>query len=417
MSKLIQLVLGFRSSNVDDAVVIKDMKRLESFCVAFNILPNGFAQDASVTPSKWTIVKSIIYFCIIFANIGHLVLLSVFNLPDQWLHIFGDFFCGHPGRRFFWLFWLYMSIFGEVLRHFWIYLVKKGHLKTLRLYDTLYTKGFRSQVLLMSPFYCLKFRFVANNLAIWWIKVIALLTISLAPILVFISESVSQLPKTPQQFIYTYCWLFVTYLGLVCALINLMLTGGLVTIHLAYFYFKAVHVAENVERFARKRRSSHKVDYLLMYKATIREVIQYQNEIEHLNVRFRNWLIFLYLGMSFTSDFGVYIAAVVHIDHNYLDVFLAIVALNGFISIGICSYVNGIVLTKMSSYCKNLRKGTCRLQLDPNVSIKETDIQDRLVRTDIAFTIGQFLDMTTEIFVIYLIENISLIMMFTVNFQ
>uniref|UniRef100_T1KTD5 Gustatory receptor n=1 Tax=Tetranychus urticae TaxID=32264 RepID=T1KTD5_TETUR len=417
ISKLIRLVIGFRSSDVEDEVAIKDLKKLESICISFNILPNGFSQDPSVTPSRWTTIRSILYFSLMTVYITHLILLSVFDLPDEWLLVLGDFFYGHPNRRFFWLFCLNTSIFGEVLRHLWIFIVKKHYYASLQLQHSIYSEGFKREVLFMSQFYCQKFRFVATNLAALWVRIILCVSISLAPIFIFIVHSVSRLPKTSEQYVYIGFWLLVNYLGLVCTLVSIMLPGAVVTIQLSYFYFKASSVARTVQDLAMKRGKLSKVEYLLEYKTTLREIIQYQNEIEKLNLRIRNWLIFLYLGISFDTNFGAYIAVFVHIDRGFMDLFIAGISIIGLVSIGACSYTNGVILTKMISYCKNLRKATRCLQLNPKAFIKGTDLQSRLSRTDIAFTIGSLFDMTSRVFVIYLIENICLIMMFAVNLR
>ncbi|XP_025017600.1 uncharacterized protein LOC112539370 [Tetranychus urticae] len=348
VSRLIRLVIGFRSRDVDDEVAIKDIKKLESICISFNILPNGFSQDPSVTPSRWTTIRSILYFSLMTVYITHLILLSVFDLPDEWLLVLGDFFYGHPNRRFFWLFCLNVSIFGEVLRHFWIFLVENGHLTTLQLHHSIYLKGYKSQVLCMSQFYCQKFRFVATNLAILWVRIVLCVSISLAPIFIVIVHSVSRLPKTSEQYVYIGFWLLVNYLGLVCTLVSIMLPGALVTIQLSYFYFKASSVARTVQDLAVRRGRLSKVDYLLEYKTTVCEIIQYQNEIEQVNIHFRNWLIFLYLGISFATDFGAYIAVFVHIDRGFMDLFIAGISIIGLVSIGACSYTNGVILTKVT---------------------------------------------------------------------
>uniref|UniRef100_T1KPF7 Gustatory receptor n=1 Tax=Tetranychus urticae TaxID=32264 RepID=T1KPF7_TETUR len=415
-SKLFRLVIGFHSSD-DDAVAIKHLKRFESICISYNILPNGFSQDPRVTPSKWTTIKSILYLSVMTINIVHLTLLSAFDLPDKWHLLLGDFFYGHPNGRFFWIFCLNLDICGEYMRQFWIYLIKNGHLTTLKLQHLVYLKGFKSQVLLMDRFYCKKYRFVAANLAVFWVRMLFSVTISFAPILIFIVHSASKLPRTSEQYIYTGFWVVTSYLGIVCTITNLMLTGGLITIQLSYFYFKVAHVARTVQDLATKRRHLNVADYLFDYKATVREIIQYQNEVEHVNIGIRNLFMLVYLGHSVVTDFGVYTALFVHIDRGFMDFFVACVSMIGFTGIGACSYTNGVLLTKMSSCCKNLRKATKRLQLNAKSSIKVTDLEERLSRTDIAFTIGKILDATPRVFVIYLIENISLIMMFKVNFQ
>uniref|UniRef100_T1KPF8 Gustatory receptor n=1 Tax=Tetranychus urticae TaxID=32264 RepID=T1KPF8_TETUR len=417
VSQLVGLVIGFRSSNIDDAVAIKHIKRLESICISYNILPNGFSQDPSVTPSKWTKTKSILYLCVMTVNIIHLILLSAFDLPDKWHLLLGDFFYGHPNGRFFWLFFLNASILGEVIRHYWIFLAKNGHLTTLKLQHLVHTRGYKHQVLFMDQFYCKKFRFVSTYLAIFWVRIYFCVLISFAPVLIFIFHSASKLPQILQQYIYTGFWLVISYLGIVCTLSNLLLTGSVAAVHLSYFYFKTAHVARTVRDLSTKRSYTNNDDYLLDYKATVCEIIQYQNEIEQANIHFRNCLVFFYFGNSFVVNFGVYTAAFVHIDHGFMDFFIAGFSIIGFAGIGACSYTNGAILTKMNSCCKNLRKITSGLQLNVQAFIKGTDLEDRLSRTDIAFTIGKILDATPRVFVIYLIENICLIMMFKVNFQ
>ncbi|XP_015781340.2 uncharacterized protein LOC107359371 [Tetranychus urticae] len=417
VSKSVRYVIGFQSSDINDTVAIKYLKQLESMCISYNILPNGFSQDPSVTPSKWTKTKSILYISVMTINIIHFILLSAFDLPDEWHLLLGDFFHGHPNGRFFWLFCLNLSVFGEVIRHHWIFLARRGHLTTFKLEHLIYSKGFKSRVLFMDRFYCKKFRFVSTNLAIFWVRITYCLTISFAPILIFIVHSASKLPQTSQQYIYTGFWLLISYLGISCTVSNLMLSGGLATVQLSYFYYKVAHVARTVQDLSMKRRRSKNADYLLDYKAIVCEIIKYQNETEHCNIGVRNWFIFVYIGLSAVDNFGVYTAVFVHIDRGFMDFFILGVSMIGFVSIGACSYTNGVILTKMISCCKNLRKATSRLKLNAETFIKETDLEERLSRTDIAFTIGQLLDMTTRVFVIYLIENICLIMMFKVNFQ
>uniref|UniRef100_T1K1G5 Gustatory receptor n=1 Tax=Tetranychus urticae TaxID=32264 RepID=T1K1G5_TETUR len=413
---LIDRLIRFRSSDVNDAEAISKIKKLESICMSFNILPNGLSQDPKVTPTKWTTVKSILYYTLMTVHIIHLALLSVFDLPNEWLLVLGDFFYGQKNRRYFWCIWLNASIVGEICRYYWIFLIKNGHFRTFKLYSLIYERGFKSEVLSMNESHCRKFRFVASNLANAWFWLVYCIAITFAPILIFIVHSANQLPQTSIQFIYNSFWILVNYLGIVSTCCNMALTAALVTVHFSYFYFKAAHVTGTAEGLATKRGHMNKADYMLHYKATVSEIIQYQNETEQINVNIRNWLIFPYIGLSAAADFGVYIAIFVHID-PFMDFFVVIVASIGVVIIGACSYINGVILTMMSSYCKNLRKATRYLQLSERAFIKGTDLQDRLSRTDIAFTIGELLNMTPRVFVIYLIENICLIMMFKVNFK
>uniref|UniRef100_T1KG42 Gustatory receptor n=1 Tax=Tetranychus urticae TaxID=32264 RepID=T1KG42_TETUR len=414
--KLVRFVIGVHWSDVDDAIAVKYLKQLESICTTYNILPIQFSRDPKATQSKLTITKSILYSSLMAVNIIHLILLSSFDLPVEWHHLLGDFFHGHPNGRFFWLFFLNGSIFGEALRRVWIYLARDGHSTSFK-FELIYSKGFKSQLLCMDQFYCRKLRFFVTNLAIFWVRIIFCATISFAPILIFIFHSVSQLPQTLEQYIFSGFWLIITYLGFVWVMTNAILIGSLITIKLCYFYFKVAHVARTVQNLALKRLQSNNASYLLDYKATVREIIRYQNEIEQVNVGIRNLFIVAYLGISFVDNFGIYAAVFVHIDRGLMDFFIVNIVMIGFVVIGVCSYTNGVMLSKMHSCCKNLRKATRHLQLNVQAFIKVTDLEDRLSRTDIAFTIGKILNLTTRVFVIYLIENICLIMMFKVNLR
>ncbi|XP_025016004.1 uncharacterized protein LOC112538563 [Tetranychus urticae] len=383
--KAIEPVFGLRLTDFYDADAIKDLKRFESVCISFNILPNGFAQDQSITPSKWTKTRSILYSSLMIVNIFHLILLSVFDLPQDLSLILGDFFYHHPRRRYFWLFWTNLTIFGEVLRHYWIYLYKTGAPFSFHMHNFVYDKGFKPEGLFLSHFYCLKYRFISSNLANLWIRTIIISGISMGPVLIIIVQSASQVPKTSQQFIFTYFWLLTTYLGLVIALTNIMLTGAVITIDLAYNYFRAATEAQAVRNFANKGGVLNKRIYLSEYKEISGQIIHFQNEIEHINLKIRNWLIFLYLGVSYSTNFGFYLAAIVHFDHGPLDIFIGSISILGLFAIGTCSYVNGVILTMMHSCGKNIMKANRYLPLGIKSSIK------------------------------YLIENASLIMMFKVN--
>ncbi|XP_025016023.1 uncharacterized protein LOC112538575 [Tetranychus urticae] len=417
-TKTIQIVFGLRLTDFDDADAISDLKRLESICISFNILPNGFAQDESITPSKWTKTRSILYSSLMTVHIVHLILLSGFDLPEDLAFVLGDFFYGHRSRRYFWVYLLNLTIFGEVLRHFWIHLYKTGGPFSFHMHNFVYDKGYKPEALFMNHFYCRKYRFVSNSLTNLWIRTVVTSCISMSPVLIIIVQSVSQLPpETPQQFICTYFWLLISYLGIVCSVCNLMLTGAIINIDLSYFYFRAAHVTQTLHNFVAEKMLSQRSDFMPYYETTIRDIISFLNETEYRNHKVRSWLIFLYIGISFTADFGFYSTAIVHIDHGSFD--FVIIAISGLslIAIGGCSYTNGIMLTMMHSCAKNYMKVTKYLPSDVTPFLKFTDLQSRLSRTDIAFTIGEILNMTTYVFVIYLIENASLIMMLIINMK
>uniref|UniRef100_T1K280 Gustatory receptor n=1 Tax=Tetranychus urticae TaxID=32264 RepID=T1K280_TETUR len=413
--KAIELVFGLRLANFDDEIAIKDLKRFESICVSFNILPNGYAQDESITPSKWTKTRSILYSSLMTVHIVHLILLSVFDLPEDLALILGDFFYGHRSRRYFWTFLLNLTIFSEVLRHYWIHIYKTSGPFSFHMHNFVYDKGYKPEALFMSQFYCHKYRFVFNSLANLWIRIIEISVIGIGPVLMIIVQSTSQLAKIPQQFIFTYFWLLISYFGIVCTVGNLMLTGAIVTTDFSYYYFRACHVTKTLHNFITEKMFLRKNDFLPYYETIIRDIILSLNETEYRNHKYRNWLMIIYFGVSFTADFGFYSAAIVHIDNGSLDIsIMAISALSLFV-MGICTYVNGILLTMMLTCSKNILEVAQYLPPDVKSFIKFTDLQSRLSRTDIAFTIGDIFDLTTWIFVIYLIENASLIMMLTIN--
>uniref|UniRef100_T1K281 Gustatory receptor n=1 Tax=Tetranychus urticae TaxID=32264 RepID=T1K281_TETUR len=417
-TKTIQIVFGLRLTDFDDSDAIKDLKRLESICISFNILPNGFAQDQSITQSKWTKSRSILYSSLMTVHIVHLILLSGFDLPEDLAFILGDFFYGHRSRKYFWLYLLNLTIFTEVLRQYWLHLYKTGGPFSFHMHNFVYDKGYRPEALFMSQFYCNKYRFISNSLVNFWLRTFLSSVISMGPVLVIIVQSVSQLPPTtPQQFIFTYFWLLISYFGIVCSIANLMLTGVIINTDLSYFYFRAAHITQTLQNFVNDMIFLQKNDFLTYYESISREVILFLNETEYRNHKVRNWLIFLYLGVSFTQDFGFYSTAIVHIDHGSFD--SVIIAISGFIlfAIGACSYTNGIILTMMHSCAKKYMKVTKYLPSDVITFIKFADLQSRLSRTDIAFTIGEILDMTTYVFVIWLMENASLIMMFIINMK
>uniref|UniRef100_T1K277 Gustatory receptor n=1 Tax=Tetranychus urticae TaxID=32264 RepID=T1K277_TETUR len=416
--KTFQLVFGLRLTDFDDANAISDLKRLESICISFNILPNGFAQDESITPSKWTKTRSILYSSLMTVHIVHLILLSGFDLPEDLAFILGDFFYGHRSHKYFWLYLLSLTIFGEFLRHYWIHLYKTGGPFSFHMHNFVYDKGYKPEALFMNHFYCHKYRFVSNSLTNLWIRTVVTSSIIIGPVLVIIVQSVSQLPPTaPQQIICTYFWLLISYFGIVCSVCNLMLTGAIINIDLSYFYFRAAHVTQTLHNFVTDKLFLQRSDFMTYYETTIRDIILFLNETEYRNHKVRNWLIFLYLGVSFTADFGFYSAAIVHIDNGSLDISIMAISTLSLIAIGGCSYTNGIMLTMMHSCAKNYMKVAQYLPSDVLSFMKFTDLQSRLSRTDIAFTIGEILNMTTYVFVIYLIENASLVMMLIINMK
>lgn len=330
----------------EESKVIKELKRFETFCLSFNILPNGWSQDQKVTPSKWTKIKSIIYSSLNAINIFHISVLCIFDLNNEWLLKLGDFFFDRPSRRYIWFFCLVGTVFAEAMRQSWIFLMKNDRLSKFKLYYSICLEGFTSSVLLMDEIYCHKFRFFLNILVTSWIRIILLIPISLGPTLILLVHS-STVPKSTEKFVYEYIWLIITYFGLICAIINICLTGALASIHLSYYFFRADYMAKNVQNLSMEKYNLTHCVYFLKHKVTVNEIIKFLNNIEKANKEIANWLIFLYFTITFVTNYGLYIAVFVHIDHGHLDFFLTCICAFGIFAIGSCSYANGIILVKV----------------------------------------------------------------------
>ena len=392
---LARISFGFKPENIDENIVINDFEKFENLCIFFNIVPNGWVQDPDRCPSKWTSKVYFVYYGFLLINLLRLSALCLFRLPDNILIILGDFFRQNENGQKFWAFWLIILTVIEILKNRWLYKYSRGDFISFRLNYYLCRYGWKSKVLKMDKPYCLKHRFIAHNLVIFWRKSVYIWLISSVIILLLILFSQSNESKSNLETVCTYFWLMSFSIVLMFNGANALGTGGVVMTHLAYFYFRALAVSNKCQELVSKKNQKKAYD---KYVAVLSYAIKSANEIEKHNLQMSQFLVVLYIGISFASDFGLYTSLIIHIDRGYADSLITLISFYGLGGIGSCSFINGKILNivsgmissmhnihsiddkiillthfltqQMTSSCKRLRSATDSLKLTIQSNIK-----------------------------------------------
>ncbi|XP_025017799.1 uncharacterized protein LOC112539469 [Tetranychus urticae] len=145
------------------------------------------------------------------------------------------------------------------------------------------------------------------------------------------------------------------------------------------------------------------------------KVIQHLNNFEAASFKLRYVLLCYFFVISCLCDFDIFLGTIIRIVNSLFCNLLAIGAFSILLSVGILGLIFGSFLTKLGRLTVRLHQLSCRHKLSIQSVSKVSEIMDRAAGPYNGLKIGDFLTLEKRFFILFIAENISILMLFTVN--
>uniref|UniRef100_T1KWS6 Gustatory receptor n=2 Tax=Tetranychus urticae TaxID=32264 RepID=T1KWS6_TETUR len=145
------------------------------------------------------------------------------------------------------------------------------------------------------------------------------------------------------------------------------------------------------------------------------QIIHHLNDFEFASHRLRYVLLGYFSVIALTGNFDVFIGLILRV---HTVSFCNLLATAGFIillSVGIFGLVFGSFIAQLGTLTIRLHQLSCRNTLSTQSASKVLEIMDRAAGPYNGLKIGDFVTLEKQFFILFTLENISLLMLFTCN--
>uniref|UniRef100_A0A158P5P2 Gustatory receptor n=1 Tax=Tetranychus urticae TaxID=32264 RepID=A0A158P5P2_TETUR len=144
-------------------------------------------------------------------------------------------------------------------------------------------------------------------------------------------------------------------------------------------------------------------------------IIRRLNSFEMASFKLR-YVIFSYvIGYSFVGDIYIFLGVIVRVYSDFLANLLTIIGVFILPTIGVFGFVLGNFITELDKLTIRLHQLTIIGKFSVNTMSKIMEIMDRVAGPYNGVKIGDFITLEKTFFILFILENISTLMLFTVN--
>uniref|UniRef100_A0A158P598 Gustatory receptor n=1 Tax=Tetranychus urticae TaxID=32264 RepID=A0A158P598_TETUR len=144
-------------------------------------------------------------------------------------------------------------------------------------------------------------------------------------------------------------------------------------------------------------------------------IIRRLNSFELAVRKVRYVILYICIVLTLLCDTFIFLGLIVRVYNDFLANLLATVGIFGLPSIGVFGYIFGNFISELDKLTVRLH----RLALNNKLSLKETskvlEVMDRVAGPYNGLKVGDFLTVERSFFIFYVLENITTLMLFTVN--
>uniref|UniRef100_A0A158P592 Gustatory receptor n=1 Tax=Tetranychus urticae TaxID=32264 RepID=A0A158P592_TETUR len=145
------------------------------------------------------------------------------------------------------------------------------------------------------------------------------------------------------------------------------------------------------------------------------KVIQNLNNLEEASHKLRYVLLWYFSVLSSAFDFDLFIGTIIRVYNSLLCNFATTAGFSVLISVGIFGHIFGSFITQLGRLTIRLHQLSCKNKLSMQSVSKVLEIMDRAAGPYNGIKIGDLLTLEKRFFVSFILENISILMLFTVN--
>uniref|UniRef100_T1KWT0 Odorant receptor n=1 Tax=Tetranychus urticae TaxID=32264 RepID=T1KWT0_TETUR len=144
-------------------------------------------------------------------------------------------------------------------------------------------------------------------------------------------------------------------------------------------------------------------------------IIRRLNSFELAVRKSRYVLLYIFIVLTLLCDTFIFLGLIVRVYNDFLASLLATVGIFGLPCIGVFGYIFGNFISELDKLTVRLHQVTLNNKLSLKEMSKVLEVMDRVAGPYNGLKIGDFLTIKKSFFIFFVLENISTLMLFTVN--
>uniref|UniRef100_A0A158P5E4 Gustatory receptor n=1 Tax=Tetranychus urticae TaxID=32264 RepID=A0A158P5E4_TETUR len=404
----------FSHSNDADSYVFQLIRRTERLTIIYQVVRHGLSQSKPVTANsiayrqlnRWDRIIGIT--CLI--NWVRVLILICDDSESVAIYL-GDPLFRNKDRRPLFIWCLIILSIIVIFREWILTLGYKGNLEILHDWN-ICLNGFTSINLKMDNINCKRLR-----TTIILVSIFAYYTILVGPLflsMLIIAPLLTNpwMYEIPKLFISSFIWSCSVIFSCSVLLNGIVGFSWYLVCSLSFHLFRLTSLL-SMANLLNRSTGTINVDRevkLLCLLATGR-----LNSFELTVKKLRYVSLYYVFVFAFSADAYIFLGGVVRVYNDILANLLAILGMIILSGIGGFAIAFGSFISKLDKLTIKLHQLTCKNKLSLGTASKILELMDRAAGPYNGFKIGDFVTLEKRFFILFIVENISLLMLFTVN--
>uniref|UniRef100_A0A158P599 Gustatory receptor n=1 Tax=Tetranychus urticae TaxID=32264 RepID=A0A158P599_TETUR len=405
----------FSHSNDLDSYVFQLIRRTERLTIIYQVLRHGLSQSKPVTAKSfgyrklnrwdWIIgITSLINWC------RGLMLICNNNSESVAIYLGDAIFRAKDHQPL--LIWLLVIYSILIIFREWILILEsKGNLEVLSVWN-LCLNGFTPANLKMDNINCKKLRtaIIIVSIFAYYMMLVFPLFISMLFIVPLITNP--WMYKIPKLFFTSFIWSFPCSFNISFFLIG-MIGFSWYLICLLSFHLYQLKNLLNMADLLNRSTATISVDRQVTLLCLL--AIRRLNSFEFAVKKLRYVFFYIVIVFAFSADVYVFLGGIIRIYNDILANSLVIIGVLMLSVIGAFAIAFESFISKLDKLTIKLHQLSCKNKLSLQTASKVLELMDRATGPYNGLKIGDFVTLEKSFFILFILENISLLMLFTVN--
>uniref|UniRef100_A0A158P591 Gustatory receptor n=1 Tax=Tetranychus urticae TaxID=32264 RepID=A0A158P591_TETUR len=398
-------------SNEFDLAVCKQVKRTEKLTIVFQLDFNGRSQSNSsgVNAFGYRRYKWMDWFITINCLI-HVIRFSLltFSTSDYFAIYLGDPLFRVKDRQALLLWGALAAGLMFVFRECVLNLNAKGSFETLSAWKVCFN-GFNSSNLRMSNLVAKRFRFTIFLFSIFAYSVMLFFPF-FALLLLFVPLlSNPWIYEIPELAFFGFAFSLPSIFAFTFLLNSVIGFFWYIVCSIYFYLFRLYDLLQSADDLERQSVDEKQLQSLCL------EIIRHLNEFEAVSHKFRYLLLYYLSIFAVAGDFDLFLGMIVKIYNDFFANLLAILGFLILLSLGVFGLIFGNFISQLNVLTVKLHQLSVKRKLTMCSPNKVQEVMDRAAGPYNGIKIGDFLTLEKSFAISFILENISILMLFICN--
>uniref|UniRef100_A0A158P5E3 Gustatory receptor n=1 Tax=Tetranychus urticae TaxID=32264 RepID=A0A158P5E3_TETUR len=401
-------------SNDVDSYVFQSIRRTERLTLIYQVFRHGLSRSkpGTVPSSGYRALNRLDWIIGITCLINWFrALILICNDSESVAIYLGDPLVRNKDRRTL-IIWCFIILPIVAIFRGWILsLESKGNLELLHVWNVC-LNGFTPVHLKMDNINCKSLR-----TTIIIVSIFAYYTMLVGPLFISMLFIVPLLTnpwvyKTPKLFISSFIWSFPSIFSVSFLLNGIIGFSWYLICSLSFHLFRLMgllNMADLLNKSTGIILVEREVESLCL--ASIRRL----NSFEFTVNKLRYVSLYYVFVFAFSADAYIFLGAIARVYNGFIANLLTILGLFMLSTIGAFAIAFGNFISKLEKLTIKLHQLSCKNKFSLGTASKISELMDRAAGPYNGLKIGDFVTLEKRFFILFIVENISLLMLFTVN--